>query len=583
MRRLIPVALAAASISGALPAAAHADETGYVPGELLVRFEPSVSGQHVRAVLDDAGAAVERNLTLVPGLRQVELPDGAPVPDVAARLERQPGVAYAEPNWRRERFTVPSDPLFGEQWSLLNTGQTVFQAKGTAGADIRATPAWSVQDGSATVRVGVVDTGITMTHPDLAGNIWTNPGEVAANGLDDDANGQIDDVHGYDFIAGDGDPSDSFDPDQGHGTHIAGIIGATGNNGIGIAGVNWDVALMAVRTPLDLAGEVAAFKYARDNGARVINYSAGSNQYSLTELDAIQAAPNVLFAVAAGNDHVNVDGEPSYPCSYPAENIVCVASTDQNDALSSFSDFGPSTVDLAAPGENIISTFPAGASSRELNDHFSDLPLAERGRMGGRGKKWRLTQKLKRGFSITDSPHGRYRNESNAWIRSNPIDLTEREGCGVEYYAKVRTEPHHDFLLVEASRNGRKHWRVMRRHSGATRHTRFAHLPKHFAGDASVYLRFRLKSDKSGRRNGAFVDDVAVTCETTADTYAFLTGTSFSAPDVAGAAALVLAQNPGFDAAELRAKLLASVDQLNSLSGRVATAGRLNVAKAVSP
>ena len=583
MRRLTLAALAACTIACAIPAPAAAAETGYVPGELLVRFEPGAGAAQVDSALAPSGAEVDRRLGLVPGLRQVELPRGIGVEEAAAQLSGQPGVMYAEPNWRREAFAVPNDTRFGEQWSLLNTGQEVFHHAGTPGADIRATPAWDVAHGSPTVRIADVDTGISLTHPDLAANIWTNPGEIAGNGVDDDLNGKVDDVHGWDFISGDSDPSDTLDPDQGHGTHIAGIIGASGNNGLGIAGINWSTALIAVRSPLDLAGELEAFKYARDNGARVVNYSAGSGQYSASEAAAIDAEPNVTFVVASGNDGVNIDGEPSYPCSYPASNIICVTSTDQHDALSSFANFGPATVDLAAPGENILSTFPGGAAARELSEHFNDLPLTERWARGGRGKKWRLTRKLKRGFSVSDSPHGRYRNRSNSWIRSDSIDLSERTACSLEYYAKVRTQQGHDFLIVEVSRDGRRRWRRLRHHSGKASHDRFAALPRAFDGDNSVYIRFRLKSDGAVRRNGVFLDDISVGCETTNDTYAFLSGTSFSAPAVAGAAALVLSQHPSFDVAQLRSKLLASVDPLPSLAGRVATGGRLDLALAVSP
>ncbi|MFN2611956.1 MAG: S8 family serine peptidase, partial [Solirubrobacterales bacterium] len=429
----------------------------FVPGEVLVRFAPQLPGERVRSVLDAEDAAVKAKLAAVPGLRLVELPAGTSVSDGVAALERRPGVLYAEPNYRRRLFRLPSDPLFSKQWALQNSGQEVFGVRGLTGADERATGAWDAQTGSANVTVAIADTGIAFGHPDLAGNPWTNPGEIPSNGVDDDLNGFRDDVHGWDFADNDGDPSDSIDPDQGHGTHIAGIVGAQGSNGIGVAGVNWDVALMSVRTPLSVAGEVAAFNYANANGARVLNYSAGSSLFSASEQAAIAGAPNLLFVVAAGNERSNLDASPIYPCAYPVSNIICVASTNQRDGLSSFSDFGPTSVDLAAPGENILSTFPAGGISEVLRDSFDELPLAERWRSGGAGRRWRLTRSLHRGFSLADSPKGRYKKDSNSWIRSRPIDLSGRRSCQLGFYMKVKTDSIKDKLVIEASRNGKRY------------------------------------------------------------------------------------------------------------------------------
>ena len=499
-----------------------------------------------------------------------------------SQFESRPDVLYAEPNWRRQMFSMPNDPLFGEQWSLRNTGQAVFGQHGLLGADERATGAWDLSTGSAGVKVAVVDTGISFTHPDLAGNIWTNPGEIPGNGIDDDGNGYMDDVHGWDFDAYDNNPSDTIDADQGHGTFISGIIGAVGNNGLGIAGVNWDVSLMPLRAPLTLAGEIAAFNYARDNGAKVVNYSAGSNQTSASEKAAIDGAPNVLFVAAAGNEHINVDADPIYPCAYPSANLICVASTDQRDRLSTFSNIGPTSVDLAAPGENILSTYPPGGVSSALRDSFGELPLRERWKTGGQGRRWRLTRRLKRGLSIADSPHGRYKNHTNSWIRSQPIDLSERKGCALEYFLKVRTQKGHDRLVVEVA-YARGRYANLHHYSGRLRGSRFVFLPARFNGHSPVFIRFRLKTDGSVRGDGAYVDNVNLTCEASTNTYTYLDGTSFSAPQVSGAAALVWARHPLDSVAQVRDAILGSVDPLPGLSGKVATGGRLNVAGAVAP
>lgn len=580
---LLAVAIATVTPAGSAAGAAGAPAAdSYVPGEILVRFKPSLPGDEVRSLLAREDSRVEQALPAVPGLRLVDLPAGTAVSEAESQLESRPEVLYAEPNWRRRMFAVPNDPRFGEQWSLLNTGQAVFGMHGLAGADIRAPGAWNTRTGSPAVNVAIVDTGLSFTHPDLDGNIWTNSGEIAGNGIDDEGNGFKDDIHGWDFGSNDNNPSDTLDADQGHGTHISGIIGAEGDNGVGIAGINWDVSLMPIRAPLTVAGEVAAFNYAKSNGAKIVNYSAGSSQFSSSELAAINGAPDVLFVAAAGNERVNVDADPIYPCAHPPSNLICVASTDQRDRLSTFSNFGPGSVDLAAPGETILSTFPPGGVSASLRDSFGELPLSERWTSGGHGRSWRLTRRLHRGLSIADSPHGRYKNHSNTWIRSQPIDLSERKGCTLEFFLKVRTQRGADRLVVEASLDGRRYVNL-HHYSGHRRGTRFLLLPSRFNGRAAVYLRFRLKTNAKVRGDGAYVDNVDFECEASANTYAFLDGTSFSAPQVSGAAALVLARHPAYSVAEVRAALLDHVDPLPGLSGKVVTGGRLNVAAAVAP
>jgi subtilisin family serine protease len=576
------LALAAcAAGSFAFPGAASAQQP-FVPGELLVRFKPQLPSQQVSSVLGAEGADVQAKLPAVPGLRLVDLPADTSVREGVSNLERSPRVLYAEPNYRRQLFDLPDDPLFPKQWALRNDGQDVFGVRGLGGADENVTGAWQTQTGSSGVIVAMADTGMALNHPDLRGNLWTNPGEIPGNGIDDDGNGFRDDVHGWDFAENDSDPSDTVDQDQGHGSMIAGIIGAEGNNGVGIAGINWDVSLMPVRTPLSVAGELAAFAYASSNGARVLNYSAGSAQASSSELAAINAYPNVLFVIAAGNDRSNNDANPIYPCSYSSANIICVASTNQGDGLSSFSNFGPTSVDLAAPGENILSTFPAGGISDQLRDSFGQLPLSARWKAGGTGRKWRLTRRLDRGYSLADSPHGRYRNNTNSWIRSNAIDLSAQRSCVLGFYLKLSTASRKDRLVVEASSDD-KHFRHIHSYSRKHHGIRVLFLPRRFDGKPAVQLRFRLRTDKKRRADGAYVDNVELSCQASADTYAYEDGTSFSSPQVAGAAGLVLAEHPGFSTAEVRSALLAGVDPLPGLSGKVATGGRLDAAGAVTP
>ena len=248
----------------------------------------------------------------------------------------------------------PNDPDFPKLWGLHNTGQS----GGKTDSDIDGPEAWGHQTGSKDVVVGVIDTGIDYNHPDLKNNMWINQAEFdGKDNVDDDNNGYVDDKYGYDFAYNDGDPMDR----NGHGTHVAGTIGAEGDNKIGVAGVNKNVSLMALKFLNDqgrgtTAGAIEAVKYATLMGADLTNNSWGGGGYSRTLEDTIEKGP--LFFAAAGNSNRDNDYERRYPSGYDLENIVAVASTDHNDNRSSFSNYGATSVDLGAPGSYILSTFP---------------------------------------------------------------------------------------------------------------------------------------------------------------------------------------------------------------------------------
>jgi len=255
--------------------------------------------------------------------------------------------------------TLPNDPLFPGQYGLENTGQT----GGTAGADINVAPVWSTATGSKDVIVAVIDEGVNISHEDLKRNIWLNADEIPNNGEDDDENGYVDDIRGYDFYNDDETVYDAEDGDR-HGTHVAGIIGAQGNNGVGVAGVNWNVSIMPVKFlgpdgGDDFAG-AEAIVYAVDNGAKVINCSWGGEGDSPIIEEAIDYANDhgVLIAAAAGNDGMSTDSYAFWPASSDSPNVISVAATDENDELAPFSNFGERTVDIGAPGVDVTSTIP---------------------------------------------------------------------------------------------------------------------------------------------------------------------------------------------------------------------------------
>lgn len=337
--------------------------------DAIVRFRSDATGDDRGRARQSARARFDRQL----GLKQTQLvrPErGRSVADTVAALERDPDVLYAEPNVRRAATASANDTSFPYLWGLHNTGQTVRGVTGTADADVDAPEAWDVATGSG-VTVAVVDTGVNAAHPELSSALWANPGESGdgreTNGLDDDGDGFVDDAKGWDFVESDSDPTDL----NGHGTHVSGTIAARANNGAGVAGLAYDSRVMPLRVlDADGSGSVAdaidAYTFAGRHGARVLNASLGGASSSRAERDAIAAFPNTLFVVAAGNggdDGVgdNVDTTPEYPCAYTLSNVVCVAASNPRDALTSFSNFGSTSVDLAAPGSQILSTY-LGAS-----------------------------------------------------------------------------------------------------------------------------------------------------------------------------------------------------------------------------
>lgn len=363
-----------------------------VRDEVLVRFRPTATAARRQAILKSKAAGV-RPVRRWRGAKAQAQParpvEGSVFEDLVvlrlsastalataiAALERQPEVLYAEPNFQvslvergREAAarsnaasapfpmsggggTEPDDFDFPNQWGLQNPGPP----DGVAGADIRAVEAWAITTGARAVKVAVIDSGIDYFHPDLAPNVWTNPGEVPGNGLDDDGNGFLDDVHGYDFVSDDGDPMD----DNEHGTHVAGILGAAGNNFNGIAGVCWAVSLVAIKAfdeegRASLDAILAALDYAVASGALVINASWGTDELSRALRDAVRevSAQGVLLIAAGGNDQT---ARALYPAAF--EEALAVAATNSKDGRAFFSNYGPE-MDLAAPGDYIFSTLP---------------------------------------------------------------------------------------------------------------------------------------------------------------------------------------------------------------------------------
>lgn len=321
-----------------------------------MRFQPDAARFRAENFRRGFGAALIQEFRGI-GVQHWRLPPGLAVDQAIRTLKVNPMVEIAEPNYLVYEDAIPNDPRFGELWGLHNTGQL----GGTPDADIDAPEAWDLTQGSNTVLVAVVDTGVEYTHQDLAGNIWSNPAEAnGITGFDDDGNGYVDDLRGWDFVNDDNDPMD----DRDHGTHVSGTIGARANNGKGVAGVSWNVKIMPLKF-LNSSGTgttanaIRAILYAasfRDGGgntiARVHNYSWGGGAFSLFLEDAIRSSGAVVCASAgnSGSDSIQ------YPAGYSAANLISVAATDRKDAKASFSSYGSDWVDLGAPGVDILST-----------------------------------------------------------------------------------------------------------------------------------------------------------------------------------------------------------------------------------
>ena len=328
--------------------------------KIIVKLEDEATQRDLRELNRENDARIEEDLPRS-DVSVVDLPRDLSVEEAVETYEDDPDIEYAEPDYLIEPVQTKSanDTYYSRLYGLENTGQN----GGVADADIDAPEAWGTTTGKSETVVAVIDTGVDIDHPDLQGNIWRNTGEVPGNGRDDDDNGYVDDVNGWDFYNGNKTVFDAAQGDE-HGTHVAGTIAAEGNNGRGITGVNWRASIM----PLKFLGPkggytsdaVEAINYAVANGAKISNNSWGGGNYSQSLSDAIARADrsNHLFLAAAGNSGVNTDNTKHYPSSYTNPNVISVAATGSEDRLASFSNFGANTVDLAAPGVGILSTLP---------------------------------------------------------------------------------------------------------------------------------------------------------------------------------------------------------------------------------
>lgn len=563
------------------------------PDRVVVEWAAGASPAERRAARDEAGVDYAQDL----GTRRFQLVEteaGQTAQEAVRELEADPAVVLAEPDGYYGLDSIPNDPLFGQQWGLQNTGLGIDEFTGAvSGDDIDVLSAWNRTVGTPSTIVADIDGGYRFEHPDLASVAWTNPGEIPENGLDDDADGIVDDVHGADFVgpdadapATDGNPTDDDPFTTGHGVHTAGIIGARGNNGIGVTGVAQNVILMPLRACSEagrcpFSAMIGAINYAGAHGARVANISIGGEERHDALADAIAANPQTLFVISAGNEGESNEVTPRYPCVYnplaegkgAVDNVACVAATDQADHLADFSNWGVNSVDLGAPGTQILSAAPY---RYVVKDDFEFDDFASKWTPSGSdGGFVRTNEAPLTSYGISDSPGATPVAGSTRASTSVPVTLAPGyQSCTIELVVPRASGGTLGILLDGEEES-----------FGIARPGRITHkLLDELSAGGEVAVRVGYTAGPNpGSNSGLWIKEIDLHCIAKvgeADGYRFAEGTSMAAPQVTGTAALIFSLKPSASVTEVRQGLLGSVDPASSLAGKTTSGGRLDAGAA---
>jgi len=573
-------------------------------GELLVKYKADTRKSASMRYQKNLGITTIKQFKTSKG-RVIKLPVSMRVEHALDILKSDPDGEWAEPNYLRHAYAVPDDAFFDEAWGLSNTGQVINGTSGTSDADIDAMEAWDITTGNASIVIAVIDSGIDYNHPDLRDNIWINEVELnGVDGIDDDNNGYIDDVRGWNFADDNNNPMDS----NSHGTHVAGIIGAEGDNATGISGVCWNIKIMPLKF-LDSLGvglvsdEVDAIQYAIDNGAHIINASFGDPGYSNPEQDAIGEAQyaGILFVTAAGNTGDHIDRDPIYPAAYTLDNIISVTASNQNDQLPWWANYGPVGVDVAAPGENIYSTIPGRITVWE--DNFESNPAGAWTLEGS----WAATSDntaYEGTYSLTDSPTGDYANNIEISAVSPSTDLSSRDNIRLNFYLKGDSEFGNDKLYVDTAESSGGPWsprliEIVSENGSQTfdegisgRYSDWVYgtvILDHLEGVAEAYFRFRfVTNDTDNDYDGWYIDNVIITSmagtypNPQSQYYGYLDGTSSATPFVSGLAGLIWSEVPDLPAECVKMFIMDGADPVADFSSKTLTGGRINAYNSLS-
>jgi uncharacterized delta-60 repeat protein len=545
-----------------VPAPASATE------RLVVGFRSGATAAQRGAAREHVGARLVRTMPALGDVQVVNAPSGA-----LPALRRRPGVAWAERDVRLHALsTTPSDPLYPQEWWL---------------PQIQAPQAWATTTGAPAVTVAVVDTGVAGGHPDLDPNLWRNPGEIPGNGLDDDDDGLVDDVRGWNYVARD---ADTFD-DNGHGTHVAGTIAARGDDGAGMAGVAWNVRVMPIKV-LDALGEgwgsniAQGIAYAGRMGAQVVNLSLGGG-YSHAIAAALAAYPQMLAVTAAGNDGADSDtADDAYPCALPLPNIVCAAATDRTDHLAPYSNTGAQSVDLAAPGDDILAAQPYRQT--ELSEDFEHGPGAFTQASG-----WTVAAAPDGGHAFTATVDADTTLTKLARAETD-FFVTPPDAAGCELTVRLRIDGPGG-VGIDGITGENTYVEILNEDAQAARGQEQTVEPvigegggffPWGAGDwGQTKLELQLWGG-AGAPTTATLDDLAFKClqpdAPAGESFRSLSGTSMAAAVTSGVAALLYSRRPDADVADVEHALLAGTDPLPQLAAKVASGGRLDAARALA-
>jgi len=601
----------------------------YVEGEILVKYKSDkINLDTFSGRASALNFANSRSLERKEDLRKnnisvLRIKDSRTVEDKITELKSDPNVEYVEPNYRRYPAIINTDDTNkGLLWGLDNTGQTVggtyaTNNPGSVDKDIDASEAWVISETatSTPVIVAIIDTGVAYNHPDLATNMWdgTNCKDEKGVAIVGGCN------HGYDYENNDNTPLPAT---SSHGTHIAGTIAASKNNGKGVIGVAPQTKIMAIKFGLDITSEIKAIDFAIQNGAKIINASFGGDTFSQFEYDEINRFKTAggIFVAAAGNETANNESTHSYPSDYNLDNIISVAATDQNDALADFSNYGSTSVDVGAPGVNIFSTIADSVVLFETFESITPPAVPNSWVTSGTNDNWG-TYDLDGGTFWGNVLYGDwinlpYTQTADTTIISEIYDLSAggATGATIDFWARCDTEyitdGWADYMQLEYSADGASFSPAVDPYFGGefrwdepTFDILNGEDPLDSAGASLFHYKDILIPDQyltsnfkfqfrwvangnsdTGGGDGCLVDDIKITkfSDGSDEQYDYMQGTSMAAPHVAGLAGLVWGYKPSLTSAEVKSTILETGDDVLSHAGKTVTGKRINAFNALN-